>query len=199
MILVVANLKGGVGKTTSAVFLAEAAAERNERVLLVDGDAQGSAKGWFERAAADGMKLRSEAIALSTPELGRRLASLGGYDTIVIDTPPGNLDVIRAAISAATVVVVPCQPALLDLDRLSVTLDLAGQAGRPAAVLLTRTRFATRSLAGAQSVLDEAEAPLLSTVIPQREAIAATYGERPEGWMLDLYVAVLDEIEAALG
>ena len=97
MILVVANLKGGVGKTTSAVFLAEAAAERNERVLLVDSDAQGSAKGWFERAAADGVKLRSEAMALSTPELGRRLASLGGYDTIVIDTPPGNLDVIRAA------------------------------------------------------------------------------------------------------
>jgi chromosome partitioning protein len=43
MIVTVASLKGGVGKTTLAVALAEAAAERDGGALLVDADSQGSA------------------------------------------------------------------------------------------------------------------------------------------------------------
>ena len=86
----------------------------------------------------------------------------------------------------------------MDLDRVRATLDVAGESGCPAAVLLTRARANTRALAAAREALEEAELPLIEAVVPQREAIAGAYGARPVGLALDLYADVLTELEAAL-
>ena len=51
------HTKGGVGKTTTVMFLAAAAMQRGIPVRVVDADPQGSASSWADRAAHRGTPL----------------------------------------------------------------------------------------------------------------------------------------------
>lgn len=181
LVIAVVGLKGGVGKTTLAVGLAEAAAVEFDSALLVDADPQGSAVEWAEMAAEAGSALTAEVISAPTADLQRHLEGIGAdrYDVVVIDTPPGSLPIIKGALTVADVAAVPVRPTVLDVQRCWATLDVASAAGVPALVVLSQVRAGIRAAGAAREALEAAEVPTAGYEIPMREAIAADYGQRP--------------------
>lgn len=189
MRLAIVNLKGGTAKSTTAVHLAAGLAERG-RTLIIDTDPQGSAVSWSN---AEGWAIPTVARAL--PELYRHIDGLAaGYDHVVIDTPPGNVEITKGAARAADVVLVPIPPAFIDLDRLHPTLELLSIVEAPdVRLLLTKTRTRTRSREQIRAGLAGFGLPLLVAEVPLREAYALAFGEIVPSPGPD-YEAVLSEL-----
>jgi len=196
MRIALASLKGGVGKTTLAVFLAEIAAERDGKALLVDADPQQSAVQWDQEAREEGESLRASVQPLPTRDLARRLDALAdSYRFVVVDTPPGDLAIVTAATRVADLVVIPCQPTVMDVARVGEMIELAKRTNTPAVVVLSRARARTRSRSDARQAL-AAGFPLLDAEVPQRELLTTAYGGRPPLAALALFEPVFDELQA---
>jgi chromosome partitioning protein len=184
--------KGGTGKTTSAVSLAMVL-HRLGRTLAVDCDPQGSLMNWSEEAAERDTSLPFTVVSMATRDVHIRLADLGvGYEHVVVDTPPGDLGIIRSAILASDIILVPVSPTGLDLNRIRPTFELLAEiaVSHPVkvGVLLTKVRRGTRSARAARGILSEHGFPAMKTEIPLAEHFAAAFGSVPavlgEYWQL---------------
>lgn len=90
MIIAIANQKGGVGKTTTAINLAAACALQGKRVLLIDLDPQGNSSLSFLDLGA----VESSAFELFT-EMNQ------SWEQFTYETAVKNLDVVPARINLA--------------------------------------------------------------------------------------------------
>jgi chromosome partitioning protein len=115
MIVVFLNQKGGVRKTTLALHLAGQWSREGERVTLVDADPQGSALDWSEQRAGDGFPRLFGVLGLARDTLHREAPKLArGADHVVIDGPPRVAGLMRSALLAADLVLIPAQPSPFD-------------------------------------------------------------------------------------
>jgi chromosome partitioning protein len=194
MRLAITNLKGGTGKTTSAVHLA-AGLGRRARTLLIDADPQGSATEW---AMLIGEECPFAVVTDADPDLHRRLPDIArGYEHVVIDTPPGHDAIVRSALLSATDVLIPLAPSLMDINRLRPTIEMMAALERlnspSIRVLLTRVRSNTRTARLAREMLvGTLGMPVIETEIPLMEAYVTGFGlVPPDGHR---YGAVLEEL-----
>ncbi|MDE0175414.1 MAG: ParA family protein [Defluviicoccus sp.] len=162
----IASRKGGAGKTTVAVHLAAAAEQAGLGTAIVDLDPQASAATWSDlRAAA-----RPEVRCCPPNRLSIVLAEIAPCDLAVIDTAPHAEGGALAAARAADLVVIPCRPALFDFHSISATVDIAGLAGTPAAVLLNAVPPRGPMADEARDALAAMGIDVLETRLVQRQA-----------------------------
>lgn len=128
-VIVLANQKGGVGKTTLTGHLGvEAERARPGSVVLVDTDPQGSLSQWWHERKAETPRMARIEPAHLAEQLGTLAAS--GVGTVLIDTPPAVTDTIRQVIALADLVLIPTRPSPHDLRAVGSTIALAEEAGK---------------------------------------------------------------------
>lgn len=119
--------KGGTGKTTLAVSLAVAGAQTGRTVAIIDLDPQASASNWADRRDADFPVVVSAQPARLSSVL--RVAEEQGVDLLLVDTPPRAEQTALAAAKSADLILIPCRPAIYDLETVSTTVELIRIAG----------------------------------------------------------------------
>ena len=135
--LAILSRKGGTGKTTVAVHLSVAAEQAGLTTALIDLDPQASAVSWSDRREGDTPVVISAHASRLTDLLEKAAAS--GVDFAIIDTAAHAETSALAAARAATLALIPCRPASLDLLAIGATVDVVRLANVPAHVIFNGT------------------------------------------------------------
>ncbi len=192
--ILVANLKGGCGKTVIATTLATALAARGDRVALADADKQKSSLRWGRQRPGDAAPVE---MVDWTKALGDRPKKL---DWLVIDAP-GALDGDRAAelVAEARAVLVPVTPSFYDIDATRRFLKRIEDLKRvrkgkaEISVIANRMRPRTRAAAGLDERLADLDRPPLARIAER--AVYADLAEQGLG-LFDRKQKALDPIKA---
>jgi chromosome partitioning protein len=133
-IIALISQKGGVGKTTLCIHLATAFVADGYNTLLLDLDPQASAAEWKDARESE------EPAVLAVPpsrlpkviEEARKI----GTDIMIIDTAPHSEGTALDAARVADVVLVPCQPSIMDIRAMRKTVDLLSHVKKPIYAIL---------------------------------------------------------------
>ena len=195
MIISVINLKGGSGKTTTAMALATAAARHNRNVSVLDTDPQGAATTWAGDAEDAGETLPFTVDSANIGKLKRLRKTMADDELVIIDCPPAG-NVVDVACDVADFVIVPATQGPFELSHALETAESLDAAGKPYALLLLKVE--NNKLAGnAVNLIRERGASVFDASVPKRVGMQKVIGHAfPSN--LNGYEDVYLELEEAI-
>ena len=157
MIIAITALKGGVGKTTTAIHLA-AYLQKKAPTLLIDADRNRSALVWS----------KEEKLPFMVASQAGSHNLIKKYEHIVIDMKARpESDDIKDLVEGSDFIILPTTPNHLDLDATLKAVDILQPLNAKYKILLTRVDSRTINGRDARKLLEEAKLPLFKTEIPR--------------------------------
>ncbi len=195
MIIVTAALKGGVGKTTTSVYLSALASSNRRSATLIDADPQGSAADWIDNHSDERLERVEVAEAPTERLLAKALDKVPPGGTGIVDMPPSHERLLNKAVERARVVVIPTRVGGVETPRVETVLNLVPDSV-PYGLVICSARTFTRSYQEAVQEWAEAGVPIWGT-IPERVAITAGPTGPLSGDGIEAYKKVWRKILAA--
>ncbi len=127
MIITIGSIKGGPGKTTTALNLAVAMAKDGADVICIDADKQMSLSKWFSyRECA--LSIHS---ASQLGDIARTLENFQSrYQHVICDVAGSDSEELSTALQVSDFLICPIEPSQLDLDTLPDFLKIIKYAKR---------------------------------------------------------------------
>lgn len=175
-----ANPKGGSGKTTSAMLLAEQIHQAGASVAILDCDPNRNILQWAEQRTGQGRAVPYRVSAAKEAEFLDAFDAIDGKaDYLIIDLEGTASTLVTYAISRSDLVLVPFEPTPMEARQAARAVQLIRNTGRamgnrtiPHALLLTRVNaaFQTSEEKDIRKEMEGANMPVLMHGIVRRAA-----------------------------
>ncbi len=177
-IIILANQKGGAGKTNVAVHLAGSCVRHGHKTLLIDADPQGTATKWVSQAEEGAPhKIRVMGLAMAGQKIAQEVKQyVEDYDLIIADCPPAvDSPIPQVMLMIADLALVPIIPNPGDLWAATDLLEMAERIQGPNPGLQirivasnVRPNLSMTKVALANMATMRASAPLMKSALHQR-------------------------------
>ena len=201
MFITFTSLKGGVGKTTSAIHAACYLARTGQKILLMDNDPNQYALAYDRASKGEGLPFDVYAQAAA-------MNKIENYDHVVIDSQasPTNQE-LRDYEDGCDLLIVPTTPASMPIVGLGMLANILGDDAKWRTLLTMVPPYPATKGADSRKALIDAEIPIFEAEIPRSIAfdtaseegvpISALGARGRQLWAN--YQAIGEEIDAILG
>lgn len=184
-VIVTASSKGGAGKSTLTLVLAQALDAMGASVTLIDADPNRPIMRWRGGSSLSKIQVVGDVTESNIIKLIREQSSIKQFVLVDLEGTANRL--VSRAITQADLVLIPLQASALDSNEASRAVGLIQEeeetlAGKviPFRIIMTRTnpQITTKIEAGIYRALAQAGIPLMATRLHERQAYKAIFVQR---------------------